>query len=363
MEHPDIARWRMRSQHLWGRSLGAPEEVVGRLGAMQAQEYAFAKWAVAQRAKGVDDAAMERAVAEGTILRTHVLRPTWHFVLPADIRWMLALTGPRVTTKTAGRHRELGLDGRTFAKSNRMLADAVRGGRHRTRKELAEVLERRGVDTAGQRMPYFLMQAELDAVLCSGAPRGKQQTYALLDERAPGATTLDRDDALAELVRRYFTAHGPATVKDFAWWSGLTMADGRRGLDMVGGVIEPLTVDSRTYSFAAGSRRGRARPTALDLVHVYDEIAVSYSESRDVVQGSVRTPVLLAGPAMHPVLHDGQVLGRWRRVLGKSSVELEIELGRRLDATATRALEAAARRYGRFLGTRAEVVRTHVARR
>ncbi|MEX2457497.1 MAG: crosslink repair DNA glycosylase YcaQ family protein, partial [Actinomycetota bacterium] len=141
MKGPDIARRRMRAQHLWGPPLATPEEVVRSLAGMQAQEYAFAKWSVAQRAKGVDDAAMEAAFAEGRILRTHVLRPTWHFVLPEDIRWMLELTGPRVLARMASGYRELGLDERTLTRSTRAIAKALAGGETMMRSELRAVLE------------------------------------------------------------------------------------------------------------------------------------------------------------------------------------------------------------------------------
>jgi hypothetical protein len=341
----------MRSQGLWGRRLGTPEEVVGRLGAVQAQEYHYAKWTVAQRANGADEATIDRGLADGSILRTHLLRPTWHFVLPRDIRWMLALTGPRVKARNASRLRDLGLDERLLSRSNGVMARAVEGGSHLTRKELAEHLARARIVVTGQRLPYLLMGAELDGVICSGAPRGKQQTYALLDERAPKTRELDRDEALAELVRRFFTARGPATLRDFARWSSLTVADAKRGLGALAGELEHREIAGRTYWFAPRPGPWGARSTTIDLVQGYDEIIMSYSESRDVLHGSASRQMMDGSNSpMHAVLLDGQLIGRWRRTVLRNSVVLDTTLDRRLDDGEARALETAAKRYARFVG-------------
>src|SRR5688572_10872776 len=228
-----IPTQRLHNQHISQVGFRQPAEVVGWLGAVQAQDYAAAKWALALRAPGLTDADVDRALADGSILRTHVLRPTWHFVLPDDIRWMLALTAPRINALSAYYYRQMGLDDATFARSNDVLAKALQGGQQRTREELAAVLHQAGIYN-GELLAftYLMIRAELDGVVCSGARRGKQFTYALLDERAPQARQLTRDEALAELARRYFSGHGPATLADFVWWSGLTVTDARSGLEM-----------------------------------------------------------------------------------------------------------------------------------
>nr|MDQ6908888.1 winged helix DNA-binding domain-containing protein [Chloroflexota bacterium] len=233
MTHLDIAHVRLHNHHIAGTKLAAPDAVVRWLGAVQSQDYAGAKWAVGQRMHDTTDAALDQAFADGAILRTHVMRPTWHFVAPADIRWLLALTAPRVNATNAYHYRKHGLNDATFARSNAALTNALRGGAQRTRTELASVLQQAGIATNDLRLGLIMMRAELDGVVCSGARRGKQFTYALLDERAPPAETLARDEALAELTRRYMTSHGPATVQDFVWWSGLTMTDAKAGLEMV----------------------------------------------------------------------------------------------------------------------------------
>jgi winged helix DNA-binding protein len=342
-----MARRRMRNLRLWGTPFATPQAVVGWLGALQAQEFGVAKWSVAQRARGVTNAAMDAAYAEGSILRTHMLRPTWHFVLPEDIRWILEVSGPRVNHTSASRYRQLGLDEDTFRATNRALAAALEDG-HRTRTELARDLEAAGISTDGQRLAHILLRAELDAIVCSGVPRGKQHTYALLDERAPHARRMDREEALAELTRRYFTARGPATIRDYRWWSSLTAAEAKRAIEMLGPELGRREIDGRTYWFAAGepgSPRGSAR---IDLVQVYDEALMSYTESRDVVVGGA--PVYDAFRLLHAILLDGRVVGLWKPVRGTEAVTLETTFDRALDPAGSSALETAARRFGRFMG-------------
>src|SRR5260221_11504732 len=216
MTNLDIAHQRLHNQLITQRMFEKPGDVVQWLGAVQAQDYAAAKWALGLRMQGAIDESIEQAFADGTILRTHVMRPTWHFVTPADIRWMLALTAPRVNASNARYYRRLELDDAVFAKSNAVVTKALQGGNQLTRVELGAVLEQAGMATHDLlRLTYMVGRAELDGLICSGAKRGKQFTYALLDERAPQTKTLARDEALPELAKRYFTGYGPATLKDY----------------------------------------------------------------------------------------------------------------------------------------------------
>jgi hypothetical protein len=358
MDKEDIPQLRLRSLRLEGDPLAAPEEVVGWLGAVQSQDFAPAKWSLAQRAGGLGDAVVDRAFADGTILRTHVLRPTWHFVLPADIRWLLELTAPRVHALNAYQYRQLGLDEDVFQRGGELLAGALQGGAHRTRKQLAATLERGGVALGSFRLGYLLMHAELRGIVCSGAPSGRQQTYALLEERAPRAEPRTRDQALAELTLRYFTSHGPATVKDFGWWSSLTVADIRRGLELVGSRLQQEVVDGVAY-WSAGS--APAAPAASPTVHLlqgYDEYLVGYSQSKPLLN--------LAGRALvqdRPVFNgvavlDGQVAGHWKRTIGRGGVAFEVALYEPFDEGQAKALQAAADRQGDFLGVPATVTAT-----
>jgi Winged helix DNA-binding domain len=343
-----VARLRMRALGLWGRRLRGPSDVVRHLLAMQSQEHPYARWSVAQRASGMVNAAgFDRAFDDGRILRTHALRPTWHYVAPEDLRWLLALSGPRVDSGNRRRYAELGLDARTLARADDVIAAAV-ADRPRTRPELGEALERQRISAADQRIAYLVMHAELRAVICSGPMRGKQHTYAAFDERVPRGATVEGDDALAELARRFFATRGPATLRDFVWWSGLATAEARGALELVRPEFASRVVDGRTYWFVE-RRVPKAQPV-VDLVQCYDEVIISYRESRDVLQtGGSNFPVPrhLDG-FVHVVLLDGRLLGHWRARRDRGGISIETRVERELDRQEQTALAAAVDRYRRF---------------
>jgi hypothetical protein len=274
---PDLLRQRLYNQHVAGRPLATPEEVVASLGAVQSQVFTNAKWAVGQRAKHCTDAAVQEAFDSGRILRTHVLRPTWHFVLAEDIRWMQRLTAPRVHAFSAYVNRQCELDGKIFARAHAVLEKALEGGKQLTRAELAAALHRSGIVAKTLRLACIVMHAELECVVCSGALGGKQHTYALLDERAPNALSFDRDEALAELTRRFFTSHAPATLKQYVWWSSLSVADAKAGLAMIRQDLERSVLDGTTWFGLAGRAPRRARPTAY-FIPEYDEVLLGYRD-------------------------------------------------------------------------------------
>jgi hypothetical protein len=354
-----IARRRMRTQHLAGPRLAAPEDVVGWLGAAQSQDYGPAKWSLGQRSDGVSDDDVEKSLADGAILRTHVLRPTWHFVLPADIGWMLELTAPRVRAQSAYHFRQQGLDEATLRKSSKKLAQALRGGNHLMRKELKAVLENAGVDAGGLRLGLILLHAELRGLICSGARRGKQHTYALLEERAPNARELDRDQALAELTLRYFTSHGPATIKDFGWWSSLKITDIKKGLEMVASQLSQEEVEGVRYWFAHSSRVPDADSPEVDLLQPFDEYVVAYKESRHLVDVSgLARSIDGQYPFVDAVTHDSQLAGHWKRTSKKDELLVEIALYTPFDEAATQALHTSVFEYADFMGQRASIETT-----
>jgi DNA glycosylase AlkZ-like len=350
----DLIHRRLRNQHLVKASLRDPAEIVGWLGAVQSQDYFGAKWGLGLRARGLSDADVDRAFDAGAILRTHVLRPTWHFVTPRDIRWMLALTAPRVHQAMAYHQRYCELDGRTIARGRAAIARALEGGRVLTRTEIAAVLDRAGIEASGHRLAHIVMKAELDAVICSGPRRGKQFTYALLDERAPDAMTLARDEALAELTRRYFTSHGPATVRDYAWWSGLSIRDARAGIASVTPALLQETIDDRTYWFVESSARTRAATSSAStawLLPNYDEYMIAYKDRDPVVHLSQAASGKGFGSEIfsHLLVIDGLLAGTWRRTPNKGDIVVKVTTYTKLSRVAKEAVAAAAERYGRFV--------------
>ena len=322
------------------------------MGAIQSQEYGLAKWSIGQRTAAVTATELDALVAEGCILRTHILRPTWHFIAPADIRWMMALTGPRVEAKTRLRELGLGLDDGTMSRAMDLIRDGLAGGRRLTRRQVGALLAEHDLQADAGRLAYVLMQAELDLLVCSGGLDGKQQTYALVDELVPPAEPIGRDEALAELVRRYFISHGPSTIPDFTWWSGLTVTDTRRGLEICGSELEQLEADGTTYLLGRGVTDARPDPSpAAQLVQTFDEYVVGYQKTRSVMDADG-----LSGPGTwnpnsftNPVLIDGQMVGGWRSALKSGVITIEMEPLRALTGAEQDALQHAAEAYGRFL--------------
>ena len=347
-----IAHHRLRNQRLIGPPFENPEDVVRWLTAVQSQDYAGAKWAIAQRVKVTADCQIDDLFNDGKILRTHVMRPTWHFVLPADIRWMLKLTAPRVNAVSAYYFRMLELDDALFRRSTAAIAKALRGGRQLTRAELATALKHAGIDASGLRLAYLILRAELDAVICSGALRGKQFTYALLDDRVPECETLERDEALAELTRRYFTSHGPALLRDCAWWSGLTMADLKAGIEMASPHLNHETVNGKVYWFGNLGRSVRMKAPNIRLLPNYDEYLIAYKDRSTSFDASLQKQLRPNDNVLfsHIVVLNGLVIGGWRRTIKNDEVTINAKLLLRLSKAETGALRIAAERYGQFLG-------------
>ena len=345
-----IAQQRLQNQHIRRARRRTPAEVVAWLGAVQAQEYPAARWALALRMpEGTTDAGIARAFDEGHILRTHVMRPTWHFVAPADIRWMLELTARHVHRSMNSYNRKLGLDAGVFNRGAAVVERALGAGQYLTRAELGLHLARARLQMDGQRLAHLAMYAELEGIICSGPRRGKQFTYALLAERAPRARSLARDEALAELTRRFFSSHGPATIRDFVWWSGLPTADARRGLDM--NRARQTEVNGRVYWRVGRTTPARTPAHIAHLLPVYDEYLVAYRDRDAVPHGP--SIVHSAGRAvmfLHALLIDGQIAGTWRPTGHGQAVAIDVAPLRTLSRRERAGIAEAAARYGRFLG-------------
>lgn len=352
-----IAHLRLHNQLLAQPRLTEPAEVVRWLGAVQAQEYAGAQWSVAQRTVNATAAVLEQAFTDGALIRTHVLRPTWHFVHPADLRWLLQLTAPRVHALNGYYYRQEGLDDATQARSHAVLRQALQGQQQLTRSELRTILDEAGVAVQSDlRMVYLLMHAELEGVICSGGRRGKQFTYALLAERAPHSRPLSRDAALAELVTRYFRSHGPATIQDFVWWSGLTVADAKLGIDLAGTTLTTMTINAKEYWLDATLAASTPAPLTAYLLPTYDEYLLSYVDRTASLDPGF-AHMWNGGDAAFTasIVINGQVVGLWRRTLRKRTVTLETKFFRQLTANEEDALAAAVTRFGDFLDVSAVI--------
>ena len=344
---------RFHNQYLSGPGLTRPEDVVRLLGAVQSQDYAGAKWSLGMRLTRATDGQIDRAFNEGRFLRTHVLRPTWHFVLPEDIRWMLDLTSPHVRRMNSYVARRFEVDAPLCRRALRLIGKALEGGRHLTRAEIAALLGRSGIKAGGIRLAYIVMEAELTGLVCSGAMKGKQHTYALLAERAPGARTLPRDEALARLALRFFQGHSPATLRHFVWWSNLKVSDAKRGLADVEPQLEREVIGGTAW-YSVARRTAFRRPTRALLIPEYDESLVG-SRDMGTLNLATRIPGRPTEAFLKPLVIGDRNAGTWRRPAHGAAIETRL-LGR-LNGRQSAALDRAAARYGKFLGTPVSVRR------
>jgi len=355
MDDRAIARWRMHTLRLSGQTYPSPPAVVAGLLAVQSENHPQASWAVATRTPGITEAEFARLFDDGVILRTHVLRPTWHYVRPDDIRWLVELTAPRVNRQFVQLQRILGVDDAVLDASAQVITDALAGNVHLTRDAMGERLRDAGLPADGQRLGVMMANAELSALVCSGAMTGRHHTYALLDERAPQARRLDRDEALAEIVLRYFTGHGPATERDLAYWATLTLTDIRAGLADVADRLDHVEHDGRTYWFGQPPPDGGPVSPRGHLLQILDEYHNGYQDSRHVLDVDGLVPGG-RGATVGMTLVDGQMVGDLRRTVRTNEAVFEIRLFRDLDDGELEALHAAGDRYGRFLDLNPRVI-------
>jgi hypothetical protein len=340
---------------LTGDRLGEPEDVVRYLVAVQSQDFGPACWSVAQRSSGPPGrAAVEELVQQRRLIRTHLLRPTWHFVVPDDLGWLLDLTGPRVQAFAASYYRREGQPLAVRDRATAAMASALTGT-ILTRPQLREVMADAGVDVTGNKPGFLLMNAELEGVICGGPRVGRQHGYGLVSELAPGTRRLPRDAAVAELVLRYFTSHGPATVHDMSWWSSLTLTDIRAGIDAAGDDLVTEQVDGETFYAAAQPRIGTA-PRAR-LLQAYDEYLVGYSRTKWLLDpsGIAKAPHAARTLPNMVFIRDTAMVGAWRSVESDLAARLEVALLVDPTPAVLRDLDRAAAEYGRYLGKPAEV--------
>ncbi len=350
MNTSEILRLRLYNTGLTHSPFNGTADAVTHAAAVQAQDFTAAKWALGLRIKNSTDKEIERAFNDGIILRIHVMRPTWHFVMPEDIRWMLELTAPRIKSLLATYNRRLGLDEALFVKSNALIARALEGHTYLTRQELKALLADNGIETDVQRLGHIITRAELDSLICSGPRRGKQFTYALLDERVGESKRLDRQQSIAELALRYFTSHGPAQLKDFSWWSGLTEKDAAPALATIKSRMSTATLDGKTYWFSPPAGKIPDPPRAL-LLSVYDEYTIAYKDRSDISEARYIERMISMGNALTAVIVlNGKVAGTWHRATKNNLVEISLNPFRVPDDAEQEGLEAEVARYGKFFG-------------
>ena len=354
----DIANNRLISQQITDPKFQTVKELVHWMGAMQAQDYAMAEWAIGVRLPRSTEKHIQVAIDKGEIIRTHLLRPTWHFVSADDIHWMLALTAPRIKSSLKSRHRELELTEPIFTKSKEVISNALVGNNYLTREELLIELTQANIETKNNRSSHILLNAELDGLICSGASKDKKQTYALLEERVRKVKILSKVEALTKLALRYFSSHGPATLHDFTWWSGLSTAEARQALDMIKTGFVSETIGLQTFWMPQPlQRRNLYKRPSLCLLPAYDEFVISYSDRSAMLSFENHKRSISRNGLFKPViLVNGQVVGLWKRVIHKENVVIELDFFKAHHKTLKSLIQKTSDTFGNFFGKPVEIM-------
>lgn len=349
MKDHHLASLRLYNQRINNTTFNKPGDIVKYMVAMQAQDYAGAKWAIGLRMQKSEEKEIEQAIIDGKILRTHLLRPTWHFVLPEDIRWLLTLTAPRIHVINNSFYKKFELTDAFFIKTNDLLAKALTENRYLARPDILELFKRSGIATDDIRFTILLMRAELDQVICNGPRVGKQFSYALLDNCAPITPVLTHEEALTKLASGYFNSRGPATVHDFANWSGLTITDATIGLENVKSGLINEVIDNKTFWMPDNSSIIIPKPKAY-LLPTYDEFAIAYKHRDELVNPKYLEQ---AGHVVFDaaIVVDDQIVGTWRRTITKKAVDVQLNLFGKLNKSQAQAVEIATKRYQKFLAS------------
>lgn len=350
MNRSDIARYRLQHQQIAAGALQTVAETAAWMCAMQAQDYSMVKWAFGARLPGLTEKEIAASINAGEVIRTHLLRPTWHIVAAADVCWMLELTAPHILSSSNSRHKDLELTPALVSKTRNIIEKALSDHPFQTRQDLVSRFEQAGIDLGDNRAAHILMLAELDGLICSGPDSGNKQTYALLADRVAKPRKLHREEALVELARRYFTSHQPATLDDFIWWSGLPVRDARKAMEGIKPDFVPEEVEGQTYWISQSFSVPPAPDPGVFLLPAFDEFIISYRDRTAALTFEDHTKAVSNNGIFRPtIVVDGQVTGIWKRAVKKNKVEMEGLFFRSHTKTEREEIKAAAAGFGRFL--------------
>lgn len=350
----DIRNYRLINQFVAQPAAIKPAELISRMGAIQAQEFVMVRWALGLRIKGINDADVMSDFNSGKIIRTHILRPTWHWVAPRDLKWMLKLSAPRVQAFNAFMYRKMRLDTKKLNKCADIIMKLLEGKQYKTRTDIKNELAKHKLKGDTVWLSCAVMYAELEALICSGPRVGKQFTYALLDERITKHDTYDEDDALAELTKRYFTMRGPATVHDYAWWSGLTITQCKKGIAMLGSKFKQTEIDGKNYIYPK-----TVAPKDMDklqttyLMPDYDEYGISYKDRSALKDDRIDQKTMKDNSNMwsHWLILNGMIAGTWERIEEKDKVTAKVHPLVKLSKKDEAQVNQAVKKYEKFFNS------------
>jgi uncharacterized protein YehS (DUF1456 family) len=351
-----VAAARLVNQQLGKTRFKIVKDIVAWFGAMQAQEFKWVKWALGVRLPDHTEENVEAAFAKGKILRTHLLRPTWHFVSPDDICWMLELSAPQINASLRSRQKQLEINDSLVKKCNKIIEGILKDKNHLTREEIAAGFVKKGIRMDSSRAAHIMLRAELDGLVCSGKPVNNKQTYALLEERVPEKKILKREEALAELAERYYTSRGPASLQDFTWWSGLSVTDAKRGLEIGKSKLISESIEGITYWLKDTPPAKNLFKDSLYLLPAYDEFIISYKDrSASIPFENLKKSISNNGIFRPVVVFNGKVIGIWSAIKEKEDVNVKINSFRTTNQKIKSLIEEASERFGNYLNKNAKV--------
>lgn len=351
MKTSNIAAIRFYNQQLANHNLKTPKQLIAWMGAMQAQDYGMAKWGIGARLVGITNKQVEEAINKGDIIRTHVMRPTWHFVSVDDIHWMLQLTAPRIKALLKASDKLLELTPDFISKTNAIIEKALSANNHLTRTELGHIISEKGIELDTRRLTHIMYHAEQDRLVCNGTVINNKQTYCLLEEKAPKPNKFDKDEALGKLAQKYFGSHAPATLQDFVWWSGLTVTEVKRAVQIINTNVVAEIIDGETYMFNKSANIDFKLPNTAQLLPAFDEFLVSYKNRSHVLADEHYSKIINSKNGMFKpfVLYNAQVIGGWKKVTSKKGVDVEVDYFVTPTKTMQTAVEKAVNEYKAFV--------------
>lgn len=353
MTHYEVAQFRVHSQRLSCARTGSPKELVSHFGAVQAQDYAMAKWAIGARC-GASEMTIEDALNAGEIIRTHLLRPTWHFVAAHDIYWMLELSAPQLKKFTASIAKKYDFDEKRMDRFNREIEKLLSGNNHLTRNEIMQELNVKRVFGQDFQSALIMMNAELEGLVCNGKRKENQITYALLSERVVASEIkYTKEEGLAKLARKYFDSHGPATVADFSWWSGLSVTIAARAVNLIDSELHRIQIENQTYWVGNDGPPDANHCSSVLFLPSFDEFLISYKNREAAIELENQSKAITKNGIFKPIIVEkGQVIGTWKQTVKKDYIQVMPQFFQETDGEEKEVLLEAMERYGMYLETR-----------
>ncbi len=345
-----IENIRMLSQQLASPNFEHPKALVSWMGAIQAQDYPMSKWAVGSRLQSGSLQTVDETLKRGEILRTHVLRPTWHLVAAEDIRWMLKLSAQRIKLAyvSSAKGHQLDISEKQYGQFNDLVVRMLEGNKSLTKQEIEAEVNQRGIKTVEPLIRRLLGNSEIEGVICSGVDKGGKPTYALLDERAPQVAGIHREEALARLASRYFRSHSPAKLADFAWWSGLSLTEAKQAIGLI--QSELITDSDNLFVHESYKEAATLQTNILHLLPSFDEYLISYKDRTAVLDLEYHPKAFNRFGTFYPViLHNGKIVGNWKKTVKKGQVAIETSFFDPKHGISRELIEKAKNRYKSFI--------------